>query len=90
MKSVRVLISGRVQGVWYRAWTKEQAVSRGLSGWVRNRTDGTVEALFSGSEETVADMISACRQGPPLARVQDMVQEDVDEPESGFATLLTQ
>jgi acylphosphatase len=90
VKSVRVLISGRVQGVWYRAWTKEQAVSRGLSGWVRNRTDGTVEAVFAGGEETVADMIAACRQGPPLARVKDIVQEDADEPESGFSTLPTQ
>ena len=89
MKSVKVIVSGRVQGVWYRAWTKEQAILRGLSGWVRNRTDGTVEAVFSGNEQTVADMIAACRQGPPLALVYDITEEDADEPESGFVTLPT-
>ena len=57
MTSVRVVVSGRVQGVWFRAWTKKQAKSRGLSGWVRNLNDGTVEAGFSGANETVTSML---------------------------------
>jgi acylphosphatase len=67
--AVRVVISGRVQGVWYRGWTVEQARSRGVAGWVRNRADGTVEALFCGAPAAVRAMIAACRQGPPAARV---------------------
>jgi acylphosphatase len=58
-----------VQGVGYRAWTEREAEDRDLSGWVRNRRDGTVEALFSGSAETVVAMIAACRSGPPAAVV---------------------
>ncbi len=67
--SVRVIIEGRVQRVWFRGWTLEQAGNRGLRGWVRNRRDGTVEALFTGPGPAVEDMIVACRQGPPAARV---------------------
>ncbi len=66
---VRVVVSGRVQGVWYRGWTVDEARARGLDGWVRNRRDGTVEAVFAGAPEAVAEMVAACRQGPPLARV---------------------
>jgi acylphosphatase len=68
-KAVNALISGKVQGVWFRAWTMEQAQKRGLIGWVRNRNDGSVEALFAGPAEKVDDMVQACRQGPPLAKV---------------------
>ena len=68
-KTVRVTIDGHVQGVWFRAWTKQEAESRGLSGWVRNRADGTVEALFHGPAEAVDDMVAACRRGPAAARV---------------------
>ncbi len=64
-----VRISGRVQGVGYRAWTEREARTRGLSGWVRNRQDGTVEALFVGGELAVAAMIEACRKGPRFAEV---------------------
>jgi len=64
-----VVIRGRVQGVGYRAWTEVTALERGLQGWVRNRRDGSVEALFAGLEEAVAAMIEACRRGPPGARV---------------------
>jgi acylphosphatase len=67
--AVRVEIRGRVQGVWYRGWTLDQAVSRGLRGWVRNRRDGSVEALFIGPRDKVDVMIEACREGPPAARV---------------------
>jgi acylphosphatase len=68
-KAVNALISGKVQGVWYRAWTVEEARKRGLAGWVRNRRDGTVEAVFAGPAEQVDDMVQACHQGPPLAKV---------------------
>jgi len=65
-----VRISGRVQGVWFRGWTVDEARRRGLDGWVRNRRDGSVEALFKGPSEAVDDMIAACRHGPPAARVE--------------------
>ena len=72
----RVVIRGRVQGVGFRAWTGDEARRRALDGWVRNRRDGAVEAVFAGPRETVADMIDACRRGPPLARVDALdVQE---------------
>jgi acylphosphatase len=68
-KAVNAVISGKVQGVWFRAWTVQQAQKRGLAGWVRNRNDGSVEALFAGPADKVDDMLQACRQGPPLAKV---------------------
>ena len=68
--TVSVRIRGRVQGVWYRGWTEDQATRRGLRGWVRNRRDGSVEALFCGPAAVVDDMIDACRKGPPAARVE--------------------
>lgn len=71
-RKVRAVISGRVQGVWYRAWTREEAERLGLNGWVRNRRNGTVEAVFAGKEEAVEKMLSLCRQGPPRAAVTDI------------------
>jgi acylphosphatase len=68
-KAVNAVISGKVQGVWFRAWTMEQAQKRGLAGWVRNRNDGTVEALFAGPADKVDAMLQACYRGPPLAKV---------------------
>ncbi len=68
-KAVHLLISGRVQGVWYRGWAVDTARALGLRGWVRNRGDGRVEAVIAGSAESVDRMIDACRQGPPGARV---------------------
>ena len=62
-----VLIRGRVQRVGYRAWVEYTALEQGLEGWVRNRRDGAVEAVFAGSPETVAEMVEVCRQGPPGA-----------------------
>ncbi len=76
---LRVVVSGRVQGVWYRGWTVDEALARGLDGWVRNRRDGGVEAVFQGAPEAVAEMVAACRRGPPLARVaavETFPQED--------------
>ena len=81
-----MIVSGRVQGVWYRAWTQEQALLRDLSGWVRNRADGTVEAVFSGPDEVVSSMLDAARTGPRLARVDDIKTEPCDPPEDGFVT----
>ena len=70
--TIHVLILGRVQGVWYRAWTVEEARKHQLDGWVRNRRDGAVEAIFYGPSDLVTEMIVACRAGPPLARVDDI------------------
>lgn len=78
-KTVRARITGRVQGVWFRAWTAETAQGLGLSGWVRNRADGSVEAVFSGEEEEVDAMIQAAHGGPPMARV-DAIDTEADTP----------
>jgi acylphosphatase len=76
-----VTIRGRVQGIGYRAWVEQQATARDLEGWVRNRKDNSVEALFAGPADVVSDMIAACRRGPILARV-DAVQEDAAGPDA--------
>ena len=65
----RVVVRGRVQGVGYRAWTEDTAILNGLDGWVRNRRDGSVEAVFAGPAEAVDAMVDACRRGPDSARV---------------------
>ena len=89
--AVIVRIRGRVQGVWYRAWTVEQATGRGLRGWVRNRRDGSVEALLCGPATQVRDMIEACRCGPPAARVESIDEAAADVvADSGFSTLVTE
>ena len=67
-----VFISGRVQGVFYRASTKNMAEQLGLKGWVRNTSDGLVEAVFEGEETVVKDMISWCHKGPRSAEVSDV------------------
>jgi len=64
-----VLIRGRVQGVGFRYWTTCEAIRLGITGWVRNRRDGTVEALFAGPGEVVAEMMTRCQKGPGSARV---------------------
>jgi acylphosphatase len=76
---VRVVVSGRVQGVFFRASCTEQARRRGLGGWVRNLPDGRVEAVFEGEEPQVDEMIEWCRHGPPGARV-DAVETQAQEP----------
>jgi acylphosphatase len=70
-----VTIKGRVQGVGYRAWVEYQAQASGLEGWVRNRRDGSVEAVFAGRAKIVAEMIALCRHGPPGAHVADVLTE---------------
>ena len=90
MKTLRVAITGRVQGVWYRAWTIEQATARGLNGWVRNRRDGSVEALFSGAADKVDDMVKACHRGPKMAQVDGVESFDAEAPgQAGFIELPT-
>ncbi len=73
---VHVIIRGRVQGVGFRAWTEVTALEHGLGGWVRNRRDGSVEALFAGPEEIALIMVEACRLGPPGSRVETIDQRD--------------
>ena len=75
-----VTIRGRVQGVGYRAWLEDQARASGLDGWVRNRRDGTVEALFSGAHEDVAAILAACHDGPRAAIVFDVLTEEYTGP----------
>jgi acylphosphatase len=76
-----ILVHGRVQGVGYRAFVEQEALTRGLQGWVRNRRDGTVEAVFAGEAATVAGMIEACRRGPYAARVEQIDQRAGTEAE---------
>ena len=88
--AVRLRIEGRVQGVAFRAWTVDEAHRRGLRGWVRNRRDGSVEALLIGGEVEVEDMVAACRQGPRLAAVSRVEREAAaDDGSGGFRQLPT-
>jgi acylphosphatase len=80
-----LLIEGRVQGVGYRDWLLREATRLGLSGWVRNRGDGRVEAVVSGPEPLVQALLSACRRGPALARVERIEESFAEVPEEpGF------
>ncbi len=89
-KAVRVVIRGRVQGVWFRGWTVHEASRLGLDGWVRNRADGSVEALFAGPAAAVDEMARRCRRGPPAAII-DAVDTHADQApaEPGFHTRRT-
>lgn len=71
-------VTGRVQGVWFRAWTKGEAEKRGLSGWVRNEPDGSVTVFAAGKAEAVEDLLVALWQGPPAARVDSVAVEHSD------------
>ena len=85
VKTVHAVITGRVQGVWYRAWTAGEAKKLGLDGWVRNLRDGSVEAVFSGPGANVDEILKRCRKGPPLARVDDIRVKPWEEtPRPGF------
>lgn len=83
----RVNIRGVVQGVGFRFWTKGEATSRGLSGWVRNLDDGSVEALFEGEETAVKEMIEVSHQGPKYSEVNE-VQTEIEEGEAQFEEFL--
>ena len=76
---LQVTIRGRVQGVGYRAWLEQQARLCKLEGWVRNRRDGSVEALFAGAPTVVAEMVALCRHGPPSAHVDSVISETADD-----------
>ena len=85
MNAKRLVISGRVQGVGYRAWMIDKAAALGLSGWVRNRADGAVEALIAGDVAAVEEMSRLCRRGPRMARVVSIEEDLAEAPEEpGF------
>lgn len=85
MRRAHVLVSGRVQGVFYRSTCAEVARKLGLLGWVRNRPDGRVEAVFQGPSDVVERMLAWCREGPPLAVVTSVeMTEEAERPEPGF------
>jgi acylphosphatase len=75
----RVVIRGQVQGVGFRAWAEITALELGLEGWVRNRRDGSVEAVLAGSEEAVLTMVESCHDGPPGANVSAVDQIEARE-----------
>jgi acylphosphatase len=75
----RVIVRGRVQGVGFRAWVADAARAHGVTGWVRNRRNGSVEAVFAGGSGAVAQMVEACRQGPRGARVDVLEQHDASD-----------
>lgn len=90
MSSKRLIIAGEVQGVGYRAWVADMATDLGIAGWVRNRTDGTVEVLLSGVADAVEEVARACRRGPRLAQVTDITEAIAEPPaEPGFRVLPT-
>lgn len=78
MKAVEVLISGRVQGVGFRAFVERTAQELGVAGWVRNRADGRVEARLEGDDAAVDQAVQACREGPGAGRVDDLRAADVE------------
>jgi acylphosphatase len=78
-KLVHLLIHGKVQGVGYRAFVEERATTLGLEGWVRNRRDGTVEAVVAGDGRNVDRLIDACRKGPPACRVSAIDPSETNE-----------
>jgi acylphosphatase len=90
---VRLLVTGRVQGVGFRAFVEDEANLLALDGWVRNRRDGTVEALAAGPADQVEALIAAARRGPPASRVETVSVENADAVElldrKGFLTLPT-
>jgi acylphosphatase len=81
MKRMHVIISGRVQGVFFRAYTRETAMTLNLTGWVRNLYNGSVEALFEGDDTNVQSMLEWCKKGPPHAVVRHV--DASEEPYTG-------
>ena len=92
-KIVRLRISGRVQGVGFRAFVADEAQARGIEGWVRNRADRSVEAVLAGKNEAIDAIVETCRRGPLGAKVERLETEEAGESEltgrSGFAILRT-
>jgi acylphosphatase len=82
----RVVIHGNVQGVFFRDTTRRMAESRGVAGWISNRPDGSVEAVFEGEQDAVESMLGFCREGPRGAEVEDVeVSEEEPEGSTGFS-----
>jgi acylphosphatase len=81
MKTIHVIVEGRVQGVCFRDYTQRQAHQLNLSGWVRNRQDGTVEAIFNGADSDVMSMLEWLRRGSPRSRVDNIRSRDVTSEE---------
>ena len=87
-RTVTVRIEGRVQGVYFRAWTYDTAQSLGLDGWVRNASDSSVEAVFSGPAAQVEDMLKRCADGPPDAKVSAVtITDEGGAPPPGFKVI---
>jgi acylphosphatase len=87
-RTVAVRIEGRVQGVYYRAWTHDTALSLGLDGWVKNASDGSVEAVFSGPPSAVDEMLARCADGPRGAKVTAVtILDEGGAPPSGFKVI---
>jgi acylphosphatase len=84
-RAVRLVIRGRVQAVGYRQWAVSEAIRLGLTGWVRNRVDGTVEAVAAGDDAAIEQFIAACRHGPSLARVTAVDVSPADPGDLGGA-----
>lgn len=91
MSGVRVRIHGRVQGVFFRNWAMDRARALGVRGWVRNRSDGTVELVAFGEDEAVEALTAACRKGPPAAKVERIAVEieEGEGPPAGFRVTAT-
>lgn len=90
MDAKLVRIRGRVHGVGYRDWMVREATRLGVEGWVRNRSDGSVEALVSGDPAAVGALLTACRAGPSLARVETILEDFAEPPEEpGFRRMPT-
>jgi acylphosphatase len=80
-----LIIRGKVQGVSFRAWAVREAANRDLDGWIRNREDGGVEAVLAGEAEAVRAIVTACRNGPSMAVVTDVIElPTADDPGKGF------
>ncbi len=77
-KAVHAIVSGRVQGVWYRASTRDEARRLGLTGWVKNLPDGSVELVAEGPSDKVDALIKWCHQGPPYARVSNVEVQEIE------------
>jgi acylphosphatase len=91
MNAKRLVIAGRVQGIGYRDWMVRKARELGVSGWVRNRRDGSVEALIAGDVAAVEELSRMCRRGPRMAEVSSISEELAEPPgEPGFSQIATE